>query len=99
MDLPRLFDSEDILQLEIFAEISKIRKDNNDNRSYHPAKISYKNSTGKKIICDVKIRTRGIFRRNPRNCNFPPLMLKFRKADVKNTIFDGKNFTHESITK
>jgi hypothetical protein len=34
---------------------------------------------------------RGNFRRDPANCNFPPLLLNFKKGDVKNTLFDNQD--------
>jgi hypothetical protein len=85
----RLFDSNDILEVKIFACISKICKDRGENKIYQPGKISYKQGDGTEITVDVSIKTRGITRLNPRICNFPPLFLKFKKGDVKNTIFKG----------
>jgi hypothetical protein len=85
----RLFDSDDILEVKISACISKICKDKGENKIYHPGKITYKQRDGTEITVDVLIRTRGITRLNPRICNFPPLRLKFKKGDVKNTIFKG----------
>lgn len=85
----RLFDSSDILEVKIFAGIITICRDRGENKIYHPAKISYIQEDGAEITVDVSIKTRGITRLNPRICNFPPLFLKFKKGDVKNTIFKG----------
>jgi len=34
---------------------------------------------------------RGNFRLDPENCNFPPLLLNFKKGDLANTVFDGQD--------
>lgn len=85
----RLFDSNDILEVKIFACISKVCKDRGERKKYHPAKIAYKQGDGTEITVDALIKTRGITRLNPRICNFPPFMLKFKKGDMKKTIFKG----------
>ena len=45
----RVFDINDILEVKIFASISKICKDRWEDRIYHPAKISYKQGDGTEI--------------------------------------------------
>ena len=84
-----LFENDNILEVQIVGNIGKISKDRGKNKAYHPAKIIYLKNDGDQIAVDVLLRTRGIFRLNPRICNFPPLRLKFKKQDVKNTIFKG----------
>lgn len=84
-----LFDSDEILDIHIITDISKIRKDRGKNQAYHPAKLVVFEAGKQQITIDVLVRTRGIFRLNPRVCNFPPLRLKFKKQDVKKTIFKG----------
>lgn len=39
----------------------------------------------------VDVRTRGNFRRDPRNCNFPPLRLDFPTKQVEGTVFEGQD--------
>ena len=87
----RLFEGDKIVEIQITGEINKIIKDRKKKgkRTYHPAKITYKKKDGSQNTIDVLIGTRGIFRLDPRVCNFPPLMLKFDKSAVKQTIFAG----------
>jgi hypothetical protein len=86
-----LFSSDNKLQIRIFGNLNKIIKvrKKKENRVYFPAKISYKKGDGTEVTVDMLMATRGIFRLNPRVCNFPPLMIKFNKQDVKGTLFKG----------
>jgi len=86
-----LFQSDKKLAIKIYGNLSKIIKvrKKKENRVYFPAKISYKKEDGTTVNIDILLATRGIFRLNVRVCNFPPLMVKFNKQDVKNTIFRG----------
>lgn len=90
-DPPELFDREDILKLELSMDIKKIRRDVKKKRSYHPAVLTYKDDSGQPVTLNLKVRARGVFRRDPRICDFPPLMLNFRDKDIKGSIFRGQN--------
>jgi hypothetical protein len=39
----------------------------------------------------IKIKVRGNFRKNPVNCDFPPLRLNFSRTTVMNTVFMGQD--------
>jgi hypothetical protein len=84
-----LFDENTVLEIHLKGNIKKLRKDRGKNKAYHPFKLVYFKKSGQEISVDVQVRTRGIYRLNPRVCNFPPLRLKFKKPDVKMTIFRG----------
>ncbi len=45
--------------------------------------------SGKRI--EVKLRTRGNYRRDKEHCDFAPIRLNFRKGDVRDTLFDGQD--------
>ena len=82
-----LFASDEILEIKLTTDIKTLRKDIGDEREYHDATVSYTNDEDNEINLDIKIKTRGHFRRNPINCNFPPLRFDFRLSEVENTIF------------
>jgi hypothetical protein len=86
---PRLFEVGKLLDIEIKGEITTIIRDNGENRGYHPATVIYQDASGRAVEIAVEIKTRGRFRRDPRNCNFAPLFLRFKKDAVKKTIFKG----------
>jgi hypothetical protein len=56
---------------------------------YLPAKFSFKDESGQLITWDIKVRSRGRFRRM--KCEFPPLMLKFPKKKMKEAGFGKHN--------
>jgi len=86
---PALFEDDAPLEMVIRGEIRTILRDNKDERDYHSAVITYRDAEGSAVDVEVRIRTRGRFRRDPRNCNFAPLQLKFDRKKVKDTVFRG----------
>jgi len=88
----RLFNCDDYLELEIVTDLDTLIADIGDNPSYHPAELSYKDIHGDWHHLNVEIRTRGKFRNQPNNCDFPPLRIKFPKEERENTIFEDHKF-------
>ena len=86
-----LFDSEDILELTLTSDLTVVRKDIGEKRTYHPANISYQNEEGDLVSIDLKVKTRGNSRRSKNMCNFPPLRLNFKKDNTSATIFEGQD--------
>jgi hypothetical protein len=90
-ELDSLFQSEEIIQIELRADFSAIQEDRvEDPDSYEGELIHY---DGEDVAgrFSVKIEPRGNFRLNPMNCKFPPLLVNFKKKEVKNTLFDNQN--------
>lgn len=85
--LPGIFDSHEILELTITYDIKKMGKDKGEKRSYHPAKLSYIDPLGQKVVSDVLIRSRGKMRRQYLRCLVPPFKIKFDASQTKDTIF------------
>ena len=84
-----LFESKEILEINLETNFEKLFSDIDERRFYHPAKISYVNEKDSIISLDIEIKTRGNFRRDSDYCNFPPIKLKFdkKKKKRKKTIF------------
>lgn len=87
----KLFQSDDLIELTLSFDMNEVLKDVGDDRTKHDATISFTDETGQPISLPIRIRTRGHFRRDPINCNFPPLLLDFPKSETGNTIFEGQN--------
>jgi hypothetical protein len=85
---PGLFECDSFLEVEIIVDLDTLINDIDSNPRYFPAFFKYKETDGEWIILNVEIRTRGKFRKNPANCDFPPLKIDFKK-DRKNTIFES----------
>lgn len=83
-----LFRTNDILKLTIKTDLKTLIKDVGDEREEHPGVIEYVNGADT-VQLPTMLRTRGKFRRDPKNCSFPPLRLNFKKKQTVNTIFEG----------
>jgi hypothetical protein len=58
---------------------------------YLDGTFSFETDDGTEQILDLKIRTRGKFRRKEKHCDFAPIRLNFRKKQVVDTIFSGQD--------
>jgi hypothetical protein len=85
-----LFQSDEPLYITLSMDVKTVIRDI-EERSSHPAEISYTDQEGKIIKLPIKIKTRGNFRKDPANCNFPPLRLNFSNSTVINTIFEDQD--------
>lgn len=83
-----LFRDDAILRVTLEAPLTTLLRERQVDRQY-PAKLRYTDDNGTVEEVDVRIRARGKFRRDPSNCRFPPIRLRFRGADVEGTIFYG----------
>lgn len=81
-----LFQSDEILDVRIVAPISTLVTERPIDEEL-PGIFQYTNSAGEVVEFDIKLRTRGKFRRDKHNCRFPPLRLNFGKSQTKGTLF------------
>ncbi|MFK7972815.1 MAG: hypothetical protein AB8F95_20765 [Bacteroidia bacterium] len=86
-----LFQDTTPLSIHIYADMRKLVKDVADERDYHEATIHFRNPNADSVIFPVRLKTRGNFRRNRINCNFPPIRLNFQKDTMEGTLFEGIN--------
>lgn len=75
-----LFDNEDVLELTLEGDLRPLMRDRSSDPAYREMKLHYKNRNSEIITQDLRVRTRGKFRRL--NCANPPLMFNFKKNDV-----------------
>ena len=83
-----VFESNEVFAITLSANFEKLLSDVGEERSEHEAVITYPYE-GRELDLAVKLKTRGKFRRNPENCNFPPLRINFSKKTSTDTIFRG----------
>lgn len=81
-----LFRSKEPLNFKATGSIKSIKKNTNDS-TLVTGKFQYEQSPGNWKPITTEARVRGNYRL--KNCYFPPLKLKFKKNDVKSTIFEG----------
>jgi hypothetical protein len=86
-----LFLCDEVINMEMSSHFSEIRADTAKDPKPHPGKLTYNDPDGKIRKFSVKVRARGDFRRNPEICTFPPLLVNFRKNEVRNTLFNNQD--------
>ena len=91
-----LFESDELVEFRVVADFKQLLKDIGDNREEHEASLSYLNAAGDSVNIRITLETRGLYRRNKKICNFPPLMVDVRKKDfdadqTKGTLFENQN--------
>lgn len=87
-----LFDSEDVLTIELSGNVHNLLKDRSDDMEYHPLTLTYEAKDRIKVSIPIKAKTRGNFRRLASNCRYPPLLLNFSKeATPDNSIFHNQD--------
>ncbi len=74
-----LFGSDELLEMTLYFDIREFLK-TRDRQEYSEARITIKLDDTDSLSENIKIRTRGIMRLT--YCSFPPIMLKFSKADT-----------------
>jgi hypothetical protein len=89
----RLFESDEILELTLRANMKAVFKDRGDDPQYHKATLHYQEDQTTFEI-PIKIKVRGHFRKMASNCKYPPLYLNFAKSSTpKASVFRGQNKT------
>ena len=90
-----LFRSGDVLELTLSADFRTIlREDRGDEEGEErDATLAFTQDDGTVVTLEMKTQTRGNWRRNRSNCQFPPLWLDLDKDDeaLIGTVFEGQN--------
>ena len=85
-----VFASETPLQLTIRTDLRALLRDRGENRREHDGMVRAARPDGPFDTVAVQLRTRGIFRRRPSVCSFPPLRLAIRPRAARGTPFAGE---------
>ena len=85
-----LFASHDVLQVRIEAPLRTLLKERPEEE-YLDGTFIYTELDGSEANLDLKVRTRGRYRRQKSTCNFPPVRLNFRKGQVEETLFQNQD--------
>ena len=86
----RLFADDAPLKVTIEAPLTTLMKERPEEE-YLEGKISFAGDDGIVRTIDLKLRTRGKYRRSKENCDFAPIRLNFRKKQVAGTVFAGQD--------
>lgn len=86
-----LFESDDVLEIKLKGDIRKLFSDRKEDSEYHPIVFSYEENNERYSI-NIRVKTRGHFRKMRENCTTPPLLLNFDTIpDFSNNLFVGQN--------
>jgi hypothetical protein len=83
-----LFDSDELLSVSLRFDITRYKRKRSD-KDYFDAIITYHTSEKDSVNKNIKVRSRGNFRRE--YCDFPPLMLNFKMKDSMKGEFSRIN--------
>lgn len=87
-----LFESDAPLQLRFAGDLRTLLNDRDSLKAeYHPFTLVYRAGDAAPESVAVRLRTRGHWRRQKRNCDYPPLLLNFPQSKVEGTVFAGQN--------
>lgn len=85
-----LFESNDVLRVQIEAPFTTIMRDRESDEN-HEGLFHITDDSGARQTFDLKLRTRGNYRRDPSHCRFAPLRLNFRKKQLDGTLLEGQD--------
>ena len=85
-----LFQSFEPLKITLRTDIEWLLDERNDSVEV-AGTATFIDLDGSEVVKPVDVRTRGLFRMNKRNCNFPPLRLDFPQSEMEGTVFEGQN--------
>ena len=81
-----LFESKEPIAIELKFSIKQLKAETDDS-TFMDSQMIFESADRRKDTLDIEIRTRGNFRLE--NCFYPPMRMKMKKKDVKNTVFQG----------
>ena len=86
----RLFRSDTALTLTITTNLKTFLAERDSLKlNKFPGVLSYADSGGLTKRLPVTVRARGHFRRQARNCQFPPVLLDFKSDSVRGSLLSG----------
>ncbi len=83
------FSSREITTVTLRTDLQVLWADRGDESSDHPAWISLPTDTGT-LVVEAEVKTGGNFRKDPRNCKYPPLRVDPKGKSAKGTLFQGQ---------
>src|SRR5688572_20861878 len=85
-----VFASDALLELTIRTDLRALLRDRGEVRRDHEGTVRFSQADGSADTVAVELRTRGIFRRRPSVCSFPPLRLTTRPRAARQTQLAGE---------
>lgn len=83
---PDLFSDQTPLYLSLRESMKSLKQETNDS-TYLEGALKFSQAAGESDSLEIRLRARGNYRRS--HCYFAPLKLKFRKKDIRGSLFEG----------
>ncbi len=84
-----LFLGDEVLELRLDAPFSTIFRERGERRTYRDAVLQVQGPAADALAVHVQVRTRGNFRADPENCDFPPLRVNLPRDSLEGTVLEG----------
>ncbi len=78
-----IFEEDSVMNITLKINLNKLLTDIGEDKKWHKGTLIWSDKTIK-----VEVKTRGNFRLNPENCNFPPLFMAFDSLSRIGTPFE-----------
>ena len=85
-----LFRSRAPIRMTLRTDIEWLRDERSDSVEVDGT-VTFFDEDLAELVRPVEVRARGNFRRDKKNCNFPPLRLDFPTRQMEGTVFEGQN--------
>ena len=85
-----LFADNSLLEVSIEAPLTSLMTERPDEE-YFNGIFRFIATDGTELALDLKLRTRGNYRRQEEHCDFAPIRLNFRTRQVVGTVFSGQD--------
>jgi hypothetical protein len=86
-----LFLSHEVLEITIEGPLYRVFREREEEAQSFEAVLRYHAPDGTDGRFDIELRTRGSFRLQRDNCEFPPVRVNFKRSQLEGTIFSGQN--------
>src|SRR5579862_302132 len=86
----RMFRSDTALTITISTDLKALVRERDSLKlKAHTGELSYVDSGGVTVKLPVTLKARGHYRRQARNCDFPPIWLNFKSSEVKKSLLSN----------
>ncbi len=85
-----LFADDSLLEVTVEAPLTTLI-DERPNDAYLEGTFTITAADQSERVLDLKLRTRGNYRRDREHCDFPPIRLNFTTAEIGDTVFAGQD--------
>lgn len=87
-----LFTSHETIRITVEADFAAMKRhDRIQDSEERPAILRWQSPSGTMDTMAIQVQTRGNFRLQKRNCEFPPLRLNLKKEATSGTVFQGQD--------